>query len=112
MTTLRTQLEDHPEYGNNEAVRDQIAIFEENIQNIDEAWARAQLDVLATTRREIDALRPSETREFSDDTLRELVEYTLGQEADGDITPSGDREVYLFQYYFNQTDISGNIGVD
>lgn len=51
-----------------------------------------------------------ERREFSDEEIRDAAEYTI-QRADT-LPIQGDREVYLFQYFFNQTDISADIWVD
>lgn len=108
MIKLRKHLETNPEHKDHPEVQAQIQRFETSLQWINAAWARAQLDVLKDTR----MLRASiewtaqtgvdHEVELSVKEYREFAQFTLGEEAAWRIEVKNDRELFLFQYYYNQ----------
>jgi len=105
----------------NYSEEDQTRIQEIISEALDSATgpAREELRVLSgaiteQARHDAAATRTPEVRvtageDIDEDFGRRIVEDIFIKTADGRITPEGDREVYFFQYYFNESDVAANI---
>jgi len=107
MIRLRTHLDNRPQDKEHPAVKTQIDRFQHALSHINEAWARAQLEVLEDTRISLNAVRTNGHEHWprlSDSEYLKKAKYILNLNE----TTKGDKELYQFQMYFNMMHSDAN----
>lgn len=97
MTQLRTELEANPSHRDHPDVKAQIERFERNIGSVDEAWARAQLEVLQNSRSSREAVVA-----HSETLTPEQYEQIAHRVVNSNVPHENDRDVFYFQLFYNE----------